>query len=185
MTKPSTDKPNHHWQQGCVQVYTGKGKGKTTAAVGLALRAAGAGLSVYIAQFTKGTRSSELDALAERFSDLITVEQFGGPDFVKRRPTSADIAAAHEGFTRARQALTSCRYRVVILDEANIATHLNLFSADDLLTLIDAKPDNVELIITGRYADEKIIARADLVTEMREVKHYFQTGLSARRGIDR
>ena len=178
-----TDKPNHNWQRGYVQVYTGKGKGKTTAALGLALRAAGAGLPVYIAQFAKAAPSSELAAL-QRFSDLITVQQFGRPSLIKGRPTDEDIAAARRGLTQARQALTSGRYRVLILDEANIATHFNLFSADDLLALVDARPDNVELIITGRSADQRILARADLVTEMREVKHYFQNGLPARPGID-
>lgn len=177
------DKTPDNWQSGCVQVYTGNGKGKTTAAMGLALRAVGAGLSVYIAQFAKGTPSSENNAI-EKFSDLITLRQFGRPQFITGEPTDADIAAARAGLTQAKQALTSGRYRVVILDEANIATHLGLFSTDDLLALIDAKPQNVELVITGRCADEKIIARADLVTQMHDLKHYYRKGLPARKGID-
>ena len=168
--------------QGYVHVYTGDGKGKTTAALGLALRAAGAGLRVYIAQFAKGRTCSELTAL-QRFDDLITIQQFGRPTLITT-PAPEDIAAAQTGLTHARTALTSGPYQLVILDEANIAVHFNLFSVDDLLALIADKPKDVELVITGRRAHPRVIDRADLVTEMQPIKHYHDQGVPARPGID-
>jgi cob(I)alamin adenosyltransferase len=171
------------WKRGYVQVYTGDGKGKTTAALGLALRAAGAGLRVFIGQFGKGVHYSELDAL-ERFQDLITIKQFGRRCFVHGKPHQADIDAAKKGFAEARKAVLSGEYDVVILDEANIAVHFGLFSEQDLLALIDAKPEHVELIITGRKAPKLLIDRADLVTEMKEIKHYYAKGVGARKGIE-
>jgi cob(I)alamin adenosyltransferase len=170
--------------QGYIHVYTGDGKGKTTASFGLSLRAAGAGLRVFIAQFVKGMHYSELDAF-ERFADLITIEQFGRGCFVKGKPTQEDIEAAHKGLARAREVLVSGDYDVVILDEANICTLFGLFSVEELLELVDARPENIELVITGRRADPRVIERADLVTEMREIKHYYHTqGVKARKGIE-
>ncbi len=169
--------------RGFVQVYTGDGKGKTTAAFGLALRAVGAGLRVYVAQFVKGMHYSELDAVA-RLGDRLTVRQFGRSCFIDRSPAPEDIAAARQGLVAARRALESGDYDVVVLDEANIATHFGLFSVDELLDLVRERPPSVELIITGRRADPRILAAADLVTEMREVKHYFRQGVPARRGIE-
>jgi cob(I)alamin adenosyltransferase len=170
--------------QGYIQVYTGDGKGKTTAALGLALRAAGAGLKVYVAQFVKGMHYSELDAL-QRFKDSITVKQYGRDCFISRDPDQKDIQAAREGLAETKQIMSSGAYDMIILDEANIATYYNLFSVEDLLAFIDAKPANVELIITGRRADERIIERADLVTEMKEIKHYYTKGVQARDGIEK
>lgn len=170
-------------RKGYLQVYTGDGKGKTTAAFGLALRAVGAGLRVYIAQFVKGMRYSELDTL-ERFGDELVVEQFGRDCFIRKAPEPADVVAARAGYDRAAEILRSGEYDVVVLDEANIATHFGLFSVDMLLTLVDARPDHVELVITGRRADPRLLERADLVTEMREVKHYYQQGVQARKGFE-
>jgi cob(I)alamin adenosyltransferase len=172
------------WDRAYVQVYTGDGKGKTTAALGLALRAAGAGLRVFIAQFVKGMAYSELASL-DRFADLVTVRQYGLCSFIRETPTPEDIAAAREGLREARAAVGSGRYDVVILDEANIATHFGLFAVDDLLEVVDLAAGNVEIVITGRRADPRVIERADLVTEMREVKHYYAKGVAARRGIER
>ena len=169
--------------KGYVQVYTGDGKGKTTAALGLALRAAGAGLRVFIAQFVKGTQSSELTAL-QWFSDAITIKQFGLGCFIHEKPSQADVSAARTGLIEVREVIASGEYQVVILDEANVATHLGLFSADELLSVVRAKPYDVELIITGRNADPRLIESADLVTEMVEVKHYYQRGIAARIGIE-
>ena len=169
--------------KGYVQVYTGKGKGKTTAALGLALRAAGAGFRVFIAQFVKGMRYSELDAL-ERFSDLITLKQYGRDCFIYHEPTEEDIRVAREGLKEVKEIIVSGSYSLVILDEANIATHYNLFSVDELLELIDKRPENVELVITGRNVDPRVMERADLVTEMCEVKHYYTKGIKARKGIE-
>ena len=170
---------------GYVQVYTGDGKGKTTAALGLALRAAGAGWNVFIGQFAKGLRTSELIALEERLADRVTVRQFGLPRFIVGAPKADDLALARCGLDEAREAVTSGKYGLVILDEANVAVTLQLFSVDDLLALIDAKLPEVELVLTGRGADARLLARADLVTEMRLVKHYFQQGVAARRGIEK
>ena len=169
--------------KGYVQVYTGDGKGKTTAALGLALRAVGAGLKTYIAQFVKGMKYSEIKAM-DKFPDRITVKQCGRGCFIHSEPEEADFKMAREGLEEVRQVLASERYKVVVLDEANIATRLNLFSVDDLLELIDSKPEGVELVITGRYAHPRLIERADLVTEMREVKHYYSRGVRARKGIE-
>ncbi|MBN2279386.1 MAG: cob(I)yrinic acid a,c-diamide adenosyltransferase [Candidatus Marinimicrobia bacterium] len=168
--------------KGYVQVYTGNGKGKTTAAIGLAIRAAGAGKKVYIAQFVKGMRYSEIKAL-ERF-DEITVEQFGLECFIVKKPKQEDIDAALYGLKKVKEVIVSGQYDIIILDEANIAVFFKLFSVDDLMSIIDLKPDNVELVITGRYAEEKLIQRADLVTEMKEIRHYYQSGVEARPGIE-
>jgi len=170
--------------KGYVQVYTGNGKGKTTAALGLALRAAGANMKVYIAQFVKGMKYSEINALA-KLQDFITVKQYGRKGFIKRDPDEEDIQAAREGLHEVREIMCSGEYQMIILDEANIATSYNLFSVDELLDFIEAKPGGVELVITGRTADPRIIEKADLVTEMKEIKHYYQKGVKARKGIER
>ncbi|MBL7226222.1 MAG: cob(I)yrinic acid a,c-diamide adenosyltransferase [Proteobacteria bacterium] len=169
---------------GRVHVYTGDGKGKTTAALGLALHAAGAGLKVYVAQFVKGAEYSELKALV-RLSDLITTKQYGLGFFVNREPNKKDFRAAREGLKEVRGIICSGVYDVVILDEANIATYYDLFSVDDLLDVIRAKPERIELVITGRMADPLVIEAADLVTEMKEIKHYYDNGVRARIGIEK
>ncbi|MGD2093672.1 MAG: cob(I)yrinic acid a,c-diamide adenosyltransferase [Phycisphaerales bacterium] len=170
-------------EKGYIHVYTGNGKGKTTAAFGLALRAAGAGMRVYIAQFVKGMAYSETAAFA-RFDDLITIEQFGRGCFIRNNPTQEDLAAARNGLEQTRMVIASCAWDVVILDEANIAVLFGLLAVEDLINLIDIKPPSVELIITGRHANQRVIERADLVTEMREVKHYYSQGVQARIGIE-
>ncbi|MBC8419494.1 MAG: cob(I)yrinic acid a,c-diamide adenosyltransferase [Desulfobacterales bacterium] len=169
---------------GYVHVYTGNGKGKTTAAFGLALRAAGAGLKVYVAQFVKGMEYSELKAV-ERLSDFITIRQYGLGFFINREPNKKDIKAAREGLKEVREIMCSGAYDVVILDEANIATYYDLFSVEDLIDVIRAKPEGVELVITGRMADPLVIEAADLVTEMKEIKHYYDNGVRARIGIEK
>ena len=171
-------------KKGYVQVYTGDGKGKTTAALGLALRAAGAGLKVYIGQFMKTGTYSEVRAL-KRFSDLITIEQFGTGKFVKGPPAPEDIEAARSGLKKARGALGSGQYGLIILEEANVAVNFGLFSVEELLKLVADKPETVELVITGRGAPLEIIDRADLVTEMKSIKHYFDKGVNARTGIEK
>jgi len=170
--------------RGYVQVYTGDGKGKTTAALGLAIRAAGAGLKVFIGQFIKMGEYSEIKAL-KRFADLITVEQFGVGGLIKGRPSPEDIQAAQKGLARVKSIMASKEYHVVIMEEANVAARLELLAIQDLIDIIDSKPEEVELVITGRDADPAIITKADLVTEMKEVKHYFQKGVAAREGIEK
>jgi len=173
----------HGLESGHVQVYTGEGKGKTTAALGLVLRAAGAGLSVFMAHFAKGSPTSEHVAL-ERLGDLVTWRHYGTGRLIRGKPGAEDLAAARRGLEEVREALGSGCYQVVVLDEANVATRLGLFPVEALLELIDARPEGVELIITGRGADPRVMERADLVTEMRQVKHYFAQGIRARRGIE-
>jgi cob(I)alamin adenosyltransferase len=170
--------------QGYIQVYTGNGKGKTTAALGLAIRAAGAGLNVYMAQFLKHGEYSEIKGL-KRFSDTITIEQFGCGRFIKGRPSAEDVAAARKGLDKIKAVLKAGRHAVIILDEANVAVSLNLFSENELLEIIAQKPDNIEIIITGRAAAPGVIAAADLVTEMKEIKHYYKNGVEARIGIEK
>ena len=170
--------------KGYVQVYTGDGKGKTTAAIGLAVRAVGAGLKVFIGQFVKGMKYSELKSL-ERFSPEIKVKQYGRATFVHSKPAEEDFTAARDGYEEIKAIITSGQYDLVILDEANIAVHFKLLSVEDLLALIDIKPESVELVFTGRKADPRLVEKADLVTEMRDVKHYYSEGVLAREGIEK
>ncbi|PIE89455.1 MAG: cob(I)yrinic acid a,c-diamide adenosyltransferase [Acidobacteria bacterium] len=169
---------------GYVHVYTGNGKGKTTAAIGLAVRAAGAGLNVYFAQFVKGMEYSEIKVL-KSISDQITVTQFGRGCFINRKPRQVDVDMARSGLEEVRAAMLSEAYHVVILDEANIAVDCNLFPVSELVELVKDKPQGVELIITGRYASKELLDVADLVTEMKEVRHYYNRGIKARKGIER
>lgn len=169
--------------KGYVQVYTGDGKGKTTAAMGLALRAAGAGLRVYIAQFVKSQKYSEIFAL-ERFSDLITCRLYGSGCWLHGQPADEDVRLAKTGLEAVRRIVTAGEHDVVILDEANIATFFGLLAVDDLIALIDLKPAGVELIFTGRKADPRLVERADLCSEFLEVKHYYRNGVLARKGIE-
>lgn len=171
-------------RRGYVQVYTGNGKGKTTAALGLAMRSVGAGHHVFIAQFIKKRRCSE-HVLIDELRDRITLRQYGTGFLMGKKPSKAAVRAARAGYEEVREALFSKQYDVVILDEANVAVRYGLITAQDLLELMALKPNKVELVITGRYADERVIEAADLVTEMREVKHYREKGVSARRGIEK
>ncbi len=170
--------------KGYVHVYTGDGKGKTTAALGLAIRAAGAGLKVFFAQFLKSGDYSEHKAL-RRFSDIIEVRQYGRGCFIRGKPADEDIEAAKKGLSEVREIVSSGRYDVVILDEANIAVFYGLIEVDQLLEIIKNRPSHVEIVITGRNADPKLIEEADLVTEMKEIKHYYKKGVLARIGIER
>jgi cob(I)alamin adenosyltransferase len=169
--------------RGYVQVYTGDGKGKTTAALGLIVRAVGAGLRVFFVQFVKGRASSEIRTLRSRFPE-VTVRQFGRVTFIRGKPSGRDVAAAERGFRELRRAVHSGRYDLVIADEANVALSLGLLDRDEMLSLVEDKPENVELIITGRGASRALIRRADLVTEMRPVKHYYDAGVKGRPGIE-
>jgi cob(I)alamin adenosyltransferase len=170
--------------KGYVQVYTGDGKGKTTASIGLAIRAAGAGLNVFIAQFLKQGDYSEIRALS-RFSDRITIEQFGLGGFIVGEPSPEDIQAAVNGLNRAKEVMAGGKVDIIILEEANRAASRGLLPVQALLDMIHQKPDSVELVITGREADPAVIEAADLVTEMNCIKHYYQKGVPARTGIEK
>ncbi len=168
--------------RGYIHIYTGDGKGKTTAAIGLALRAAGAGKEVYIGQFIKGMHYSELSVLAR--VPEITVHQFGRDCFIDRQPTAEDISAARQGLQQTEEALASGQYQLVILDEINIALHYNLLPIEKIIELIINRPEGIELVLTGRNAPAELIELADLVTEMREIRHYYSRGVTARAGIE-
>lgn len=168
---------------GMVHVYTGNGKGKTTAAFGLAVRAVGAEKNVYIAQFVKGMKYSELNSLAK--IEKIEIKQYGLNYFINGKAEQEDIEAARKGLAGVAEILKSGEYQLVILDEANIAVYYQLFSADELIEVIEKRAPEVEVVITGRYAEDKIIEYADLVTEMKEIKHYYKKGIKARVGIEK
>jgi len=169
--------------KGYIQVYTGNGKGKTTAALGLALRAAGAGLKVYFAQFIKGMDYSELHSI-KKLSENITLKQYGRECFIYKEPDEEDVKEARNGFEEVSKIVLEGKHEIVVLDEINIAIYYKLISVAEVLELIDNKPENVELVLTGRNVDQKIVERADLVTEMKEIKHYYQNGIRARKGIE-
>lgn len=170
--------------KGYVQVYTGNGKGKSTAAFGLAMRAVGAGKKIFIGQFLKSKHYSELDSIG-KMTDVVTMLQFGMGCFIFEKPKQEDTDAARAGLQKAKEAILSNEYDVVILDEANIAVHYNLFTVNELIEVIKLRNPSCEVIVTGRYAKQELIDFADLVTEMREIKHYYQQGVEARVGIEK
>jgi len=172
-------------EKGFVQIYTGNGKGKSTAAIGQAVRAAGFGLKTYIAQFMKEYPYNELISL-KQLSQWITIEQFGGDEFVyqKELPDKVELDKATKGLQTAKEKMLSGEYDLIILDEAIVAIYFKLIDTSDLIQFIKNKPTNIELILTGRYCPEELIQLADLVTEMKEVKHYYQKGVTSRRGIE-
>ena len=170
-------------EKGYIHVYTGHGKGKTTAALGLGIRAAGAGFKVHMIQFMKGRRYSELDAV-ENLTNF-TYSQHGRDEFVsKEKPAQIDIDHAQRGFAHAKETINNGKYDMVILDEINIAVDYNLISLDDVIKLIEEKPEKLELVLTGRDAHPELIKIADVVTEMLEIKHPYRNGVMARKGID-
>jgi cob(I)alamin adenosyltransferase len=170
--------------KGYVQVYTGDGKGKTTAALGLALRASGHGMRTYIGQFMKGQPYGELDAL--RNHSHITVEQYGDVRCIHREEVTPEhVAQARRGLERAQAAMRSGEYDIIVLDEVNVAIWFGLLTTGEVLAFLDRRPDGVEVVCTGRRAPQALIDRADLVTEMLPVKHYYEQGVTARDGIER
>lgn len=169
--------------KGYIQVYTGNGKGKTTAAIGLSIRAIGAGKKVFFAQFVKGQIYSEVKTI-QNLLPSITIKQYGRDCFIYNKPTQADINLARNGLNELADVISSGKYDLIVLDEANIAVYYNLFQVNELIDLIKRKPYNTEIVITGRYAAAELIEIADLVTEMKEVKHYYTKGVEARLGIE-
>ncbi|MDP2301141.1 MAG: cob(I)yrinic acid a,c-diamide adenosyltransferase [Ignavibacteria bacterium] len=172
-------------ERGFTQIYTGNGKGKTTAAIGQAARAAGYGLKSFIIQFMKEYPYNELNSL-ELLNEFITIEQYCGDDFVyKKEPAPAEeIEKAKFAINKAIQVMNSGEYDLVILDEACVSVYFGLLTTTDLLNVIKNKPAQVELILTGRYCPDELIAAADLVTEMKEIKHYYTNGILSRKGIE-
>jgi cob(I)alamin adenosyltransferase len=172
-------------ERGCVQVYTGNGKGKTTAALGLAFRAVGRGLRVCFFQFIKGSGVYGEHLSADKLAPLLTIIRSGRPGWVNKKDITADRNAAQEGLEQAKKLLISGEYDLMILDEINGATAFGLIDVEQVLELIRLKPEKVELVLTGRNAAAQVIEAADLVTEMRDIKHYYLAGVPARTGIER
>ncbi|WP_298435341.1 cob(I)yrinic acid a,c-diamide adenosyltransferase [Geobacter sp.] len=172
--------------QGLIQVYTGNGKGKTTAALGLAFRAVGRGLKAVMIQFMKGGGPYGEHAAAARLAPDLTIIQTGRPGWVNREnPDPEDVRLARAALETAREAMSSGSYDLVILDEVNGAVSFGLLTVEEVLEFMAVKPVQVELVLTGRNVDERVIAAADLVTEMREIKHYYRAGVPARVGIEK
>ena len=169
--------------KGLIQVYTGDGKGKTTAALGLALRAAGRNMKVLIVQFMKKWDYGELHSI-ELISN-ITLRTFGTKDFVyKGKAKKIDYEEAEKAFSFGAEGVQSGDYDIVIFDELNMALYYELLDLKKVVEKLKGKPDEVEVVITGRRAPEEIIGIADLITEMKEVKHPYQKGIEARKGIE-
>jgi cob(I)alamin adenosyltransferase len=172
-------------EKGFIQIYTGNGKGKSTAAIGQAVRGAGYGLKTYIAQFMKEYPYSELKSL-EHLGEWITIEQFAGDDFVYRKelPNKIEMDKARRGLETAKAKMLSGKYDIIILDEICVSIHFGLFNDEEILTFMKMRPDKVELILTGRYCPDKFLEVANLVTEMKVIKHYYLDGVLARKGIE-
>jgi len=172
--------------RGYVHIYTGDCKGKTTAALDLAFRAMGRGLRTYIGQFMKGVHYGELDA-ARMVPRYITIKQYSKNSFTHTQnpPLEEDITLAREGLEKGQQAMLSAYYAIIVLDEIITAHSFCLLSTEEVLELIERRPDGIELILTGRHAPQQLVDAADLVTEMKELKHYYQRGVKAQDGIER
>jgi cob(I)alamin adenosyltransferase len=171
-------------EKGYVHIYTGDGKGKTTAALGMALRAAGADLKVLIIQFMKGQHYSEIKAL-EKLKPQVEIVQTGRSRCIRREEVEdIDRQEAMKGIYRARQAMSESDFDMIILDEILVAHWFGLVSTKEILSLITDRPAHVELVMTGRRAPAEIVREADLVTEMLEIKHYYTSGVQARKGIE-
>lgn len=176
-------------EKGYIHVYTGNGKGKTTAAFGLAVRALCAGKSVYVGQFVKSmkyneTRIEQLFANADDSFGKITIEQLGRGCFIDKEPEQTDIDTAREALAHCKAIMTEGKFNVVILDELCIALHFHLLTEEEVLSALRERAKNVEVVITGRKAPQSLVDIADLVTDMQEVKHYYTQGILSRNGID-
>jgi cob(I)alamin adenosyltransferase len=169
-------------EKGYIQIYTGNGKGKTTAAFGLAIRAALSGKKVFIGQFVKNMKYNETKI--ENYLDNIVIKQLGTGCYINREPSAEDIKANIQGLEECKELLLNGEYDLVILDEINIALYFKLFSVQDVIEILKNKKYETEVVLTGRYAPEELIEIADLVTEMTEIKHYYSQGVLSRDGID-
>lgn len=172
-------------KKGFIQVYTGNGKGKTTAAIGQAVRAAGFGLRTYFVMFMKEFPYNEVKSL-ESLKDFITIVQVGNDDFVYKKvpPSKEEKLKIKNALAEAKGRMLSGKYDLIVLDEIFVSIYFGLITKEEVISFINEKPVHIELILTGRYCPQEIIDKADLVTEMKEVKHYYEKGVMARRGIE-
>ena len=171
-------------KKGYIHVYTGDGKGKTTAALGLAVRASGHGMKTYMGQFMKGQSYGELSALKD--NPYITIEQYGDVSCIRKEEvTEKHVNQAEKGLKKIKEAIFSSNYDIIILDEINVALWFELLQIEDVIHLLKNRPEQVEVILTGRKAPPELIAIADLVSEVKDVKHYYYQGVQARNGIER
>jgi cob(I)alamin adenosyltransferase len=175
----------HMLAKGYTHIYTGNGKGKTSAALGLAFRAAGSGLRTFMVQFMKGLPTGETGA-AEKTGGLITIERYGSTRLC--RPDDGSLEEhrdyADRGYRRAVEVIADGKFDIVVLDEIITAVLFRLLTVDQVNALVQSKPDALELVLTGRGAPEELIRTADLVTEMKEIKHYYAAGVPPRKGIE-
>lgn len=169
--------------KGYIHIYTGNGKGKTTCALGLSLRAVCAGKKVFFGQFIKGMKYSELDAV--KYLPNFEMKQYGRDCFIYNSPTQEDIDMAKNALLEMKNILTEGKYDLVVMDELNIALYYKLFTVEEVIEILESKKKNVEVVITGRYALQELMDKADLVTEMKEIKHYYKKGVEARKGIEK
>jgi cob(I)alamin adenosyltransferase len=171
--------------RGYIHIYTGNGKGKTTAALGLALRAAGVGLKTNIVQFMKGQHYSELDSI-KKLRGRIYIEQYGDKEFcrITDPPDSKFVVQAERAITRVKELMDQKECDILVADEIITSVLFHLIGEDSVIEIMKRKPDGMELILTGRGASDRLINEADLVTEMREIKHYYKKGIIARKGIE-
>jgi cob(I)alamin adenosyltransferase len=177
--------PEKRLSRGLIHVYTGNGKGKTTCALGLALRAVGQGFQVYMIQFMKGRETGEALAAATRLAPEMTMRSFGRPGLVNlREPAPEDLALIQQAWQLAREVIQAGQHDLVILDEINLALTFNLVPAAEAFQVLKDRPPWVEMVLTGRQAPPELVELADLVTEMRPIKHYYEAGVKARRGIE-
>lgn len=171
---------------GLVLVYTGNGKGKTTAALGLALRQVGWGRRVLVVQFMKGKGNVYGERVAaERYLSLLEIEQHGRDEFVNLSdPAEVDVSLARKALERAGEAMASGDYGMVVLDEVNVAVATAMIDTKDVLAVLEKRHKGTDVVLTGRYCPKEIMDRADMVSEVREVKHHFARGIQARKGIE-
>lgn len=172
-------------EKGFIQIYTGNGKGKTTAAIGQAVRATGFGLRTYFVMFMKEFPYNEVKSL-QMLKEFISIVQVGKDDFVYKKvpPSDAEKLKIKNALDTAKTKMLSGEYDLIVLDEILVSIYFGLLDKEEVISFVDEKPDNVELILTGRYCPQEIIDKADLVTEMKEVKHYYEKGVLARKGIE-
>lgn len=172
-------------KKGITQIYTGNGKGKTTAALGLSLRAIGSGLKVAIIQFLKNNAEpGEIKIIKNKFPE-VEIFRCGGQDFItKNNISKEDIQEAEKGLNKTKKLVESKKFDLIILDEINVALFFKLLDCKEIDKMIENKPKKLELVLTGRYAPKEIIELADLVTEMKDIKHPYNNGVQAREGIE-